>query len=70
MAFSFAGAGASSLGGGPNNAQTQTGPDLEEINTEVTMKPGVPLRFPGANHIFPGFGLSSHRRRIQSATAT
>ena len=45
MAFSFASAGASSLGGGPSNAQTQTGPDLEEINTEVIITSGQPLGF-------------------------
>jgi len=38
MAFQFASAGTSDFGGnagGTSNAQTQTGPDLEEIQTEV-----------------------------------
>lgn len=38
MAFQFAGAGTSGFGsnaGGTSNAQTQTGPDLEEVQTEV-----------------------------------
>ena len=38
MAFNFASGGPSSFGGntgGSSNAQTQTGQDLEEINTDV-----------------------------------
>lgn len=38
MAFQFASAGTSGFGsnaGGTSNAQTQTGPDLEEVQTEV-----------------------------------
>lgn len=52
MAFSFGGSGPSAFGssvggssafgsnaGGSNNSQTQTGPDLEEILTEVNTIP-------------------------------
>ena len=39
MAFSFVNAGSSGFGapGASSNAQTQTGPDLEEIQTEVIL---------------------------------
>ena len=39
MAFSFANAGSSGFGaaGASGNSQTQTGPDLEEIHTEVAL---------------------------------
>jgi hypothetical protein len=40
MAFSFGNAGAAAFGasiGASNNAQTQTGPDLEEVSTEVSL---------------------------------
>lgn len=39
MAFQFAGASTAGFGsniGGTSNTQTQTGPDLEEVQTEVS----------------------------------